>query len=107
MAAEGVEIQKKKYRSSLPVPQLKIDPLILEIYCRMPARWGLQQTTLGCGQRQDTGSGIIRDRSLFMAGGGPGSNDFLRENFSHSSRDGKLSRPTRHCTTIFRRPLLV
>ncbi len=29
------------------------------IYCRVPARWGLQQTTLGSGQRQDTGSGIL------------------------------------------------
>ncbi len=27
-------------------------------YCRVPARWGLQQTTLGPGQRQDTGSNI-------------------------------------------------
>ena len=25
----------------------------------MPARWGLQQSTLGSGQRQDTGSGIL------------------------------------------------
>ncbi len=28
-------------------------------YCRVPARWGLQQTTLGSGQRQDTGSVIL------------------------------------------------
>ncbi len=33
--------------------------LSLYIYCRVPARWGLQQTTLGSGQRQDTGSGIL------------------------------------------------
>ncbi len=29
------------------------------IYCHVPARWGLQQTTLGSGQRQDTGPGIL------------------------------------------------
>ena len=29
------------------------------IYCHVPARWGLEQTTLGSGQRQDTGSGIL------------------------------------------------
>ncbi len=28
-------------------------------YCRVPTRWGLQQTTLGSGQRQETGSGIL------------------------------------------------
>ena len=29
------------------------------VSCRVPARWSLQQTTLGSGQRQDTGSGIL------------------------------------------------
>ncbi len=36
-----------------------VDLIIINIYFGVPARWALQQTTLGSGQRQDTGSGIL------------------------------------------------
>ncbi len=40
-------------------PSLYKSCLQSQRYCRVPARWGLQQTSLVSGQRQDMGSGTL------------------------------------------------
>ena len=49
------------------------------IYCRVPARWGLQQTTLGSGQRQDTGPGILWSVHRWT-------NSYLQKNLKRTDR---------------------
>ena len=48
------------YSGTLP-PAQPFTVYIYSIYCRVPAGWGLQQTTHGSGQRQDTGPWILKE----------------------------------------------